>query len=127
MKRLDMRNKGEIVYDYENDILLFRTKDRDYLKSIEFENISIDIDMEGFITGMQVFDASKTFKLQKYALKHIRRFEFVSRYEDKVIAIQLTFTAMMRNKSLFNKGQDFIRETFDSRLSNSETVSSVAV
>jgi uncharacterized protein YuzE len=125
MRHLDAKEKGEIDYDYQNDILLFKTKDRDYMKSLEFDNIVIDIDKEGFITGMQIFDASKIFRIQKFALKHIKSFEFNSRFENKVISIRLRFTAIMRNKSMINQGQDFMKEATGLTIQDSETLSSV--
>lgn len=127
MRHLDARNKGETAYDYQHDILIFKTKDRDYLKSLEYENFVVDIDREGFITGIQIFDASKTFKLQKFALKNIRHFEFSARFVDRVMNIRLRFAAVTRNRSRITQGQDFVREAIDTGLRNSETLASTAV
>jgi len=126
MKHLNAKNKGEIIYDYENDILLFKTKDRDYLKSIEYDNFAVVIDTKGFITGIQIFDASKIFKLQKFALRNIKQFEFNAKFEDQVMNIQLRFAAVMRNKAKITQGQDFIRDAIDSTLKNSETLATIA-
>ena len=53
-RHLDAKGKGEYDYDYRNDILLFKIKDRNYLKSLEFENLVIDFDDKGFITGLRI-------------------------------------------------------------------------
>src|SRR3989338_1676025 len=37
-KHLDGTGKGEFLYDYNNDILMFKIKDRDYKNSVEFQN-----------------------------------------------------------------------------------------
>lgn len=125
-KNLDARGKGEYLYDYRNDILLFKIKNRDYAMSIEFENLVVDIDKEGFITGLRVFDASQIFKLSKLALSNVKGFEFNSKVEDKVITIQLRFTSVLRNKPVIKHGQDIVREASDSHIKNSEVLCTVA-
>ena len=109
-KQLNAKGKGEYSYDYRNDILLFKIKGRDYLKSIEFDNIVIDIDTEGYITGIRIIDASKVLKLSKLALAKISNFEFSAKVESKVVTIQLRFKSLMRNKPVISHSQDFIRE-----------------
>jgi hypothetical protein len=118
-RHLDAKGKGEYSYDYKNDFLLFKIKNRDYSHSIDFGNLILDIDTEGFITGLRLMDASKIFKLSKLALKSVAGFEFNSQVEDKVIHMQLKFTAMLRNKPLLTHGQDFIREALESNIKDS--------
>ena len=50
IKHLDAKGNGEVDYDYAHDIILFKVKDREYSKSVEFEDLVLDIDKEGFIT-----------------------------------------------------------------------------
>lgn len=125
-KHLDGRGKGEYNYDYRNDILLFKIKDRNYLKSMDFGNIIVDIDEEGFVTGLRIFDASEMFKLSKVAVAKIKQFEFNSKVEDKVITIQLRFTSILRNKPIIKQGQDFVREALDSQIKDSEVLCTIA-
>lgn len=125
-RHLDARGKGEYTYDYRNDILLFKIKDRDYAMSIEFENLIVDIDKEGYITGLRIFDASQVFKLTKLALNNVKRFEFNSKVEDKVITIQLRFMSVLRNRPVIKHGQDIVREAGDSHIRNSEVLCTVA-
>lgn len=106
-KHLDARGKGEIIYDYANDILTARAKDRDYLKSIDMENASIDIDREGFMTGLRIFDASKLFGIPKITLKQIKHFQLDARTEANIIRIDLKFVCVQRNKQLIRQGQSF--------------------
>ena len=68
MRHLDGTGKGEAKYDYSNDILLLKIKDRDYKKSIELDNLVVDFDSEDFIYGMRIFDASKVLELPKESL-----------------------------------------------------------
>src|SRR3989344_3253080 len=119
IRHLDARGKGEHTYDYNNDILLFKVKNRNYLKSIDFDNIIIDLDEEGYITGMRIMDASKILKLSKFDLKNIKNFTFEGTIEDKTVAVQLRFDYERRNKILAHHGQDFIREALDSKIRDS--------
>ena len=44
MKMKHLEAEGEMDYDFANDILFFKVKDRDYNFSLEFQNMVIDID-----------------------------------------------------------------------------------
>ena len=125
-RHLAAEGKGEYTYDYLNDILLFKIKNRDYLKSLDFDNLIVDIDKEGFITGMRIFDASEIFNIPKLALKNIKFFKFNARVEDKKVTIQLEFIPILRNKPLIKQGQNLIREAIGSEVRNSEVVCTVA-
>lgn len=125
-RHLDARGKGEYTYDFRNDILLFKIKNRDYAMSIEFENLIVDIDTQGYITGLRIFDASQLFKLSKLALSNVKIFEFNTKVENKVITIQLRFTSVLRNKPVIKHGQDIVREASSSQIRNSEVLCTVA-
>ncbi len=125
MKHLKAPGKGEYSYDYRNDILLFKIRDRNYIISIEFDNFIVDIDEEGFITGLRIFDASQVFKLSKVVLSNLRSFEFHTRAENGVISVQLRFNCVLRN-SVIKQGHDFVREASDSHIKNSEVLCTVA-
>ena len=124
MRHLNAPGKGEYHYDYRNDILLFKIKDRNYKISIDFGNLIVDVDEEGFITGLRIFDASRVFKLPKLALNNLRSFEFHTKVEEKVISIQLRFNCILRN-SIIKQGQDFVREAVDSQIKNSEVLCTI--
>lgn len=125
-RHLDAKGKGERSYDYRNDVLVFKIKKRDYQRSIDFDNIIVDIDTEGFITGVRIFDVSKVFKLSKLALSKICKFEFNAKAEDKVISIQLRFTSVLRNKCIIKQGQNFVREAIHSDVNDSEVLCTVS-
>lgn len=118
IKHLDARGNGEVDYDYIHDILFFKIKDRDYSKSVEFEDIVLDIDKEGFITGIQIFNASNMFKVEKEPLKEIKKWAFEIKVEDNVIFVQLTFEIIKRNK-IIERVQNIVRKS-PSLLRNSE-------
>src|SRR3990167_3612289 len=97
-KHLDGTGKGEFIYDFQQDILMFKIQDRNYKLSVELQNFVADIDEEGFVTGVRIFDASKVFGVDKYSLKNITSMEFRSDVENNVITITCTFTSKVRNK-----------------------------
>lgn len=110
--------KGEYDYDYKNDILFFKVKDREYEKSVELDDVLLDIDKEGIICGIQIFEASRLFKLEKEALRGIQRWEFSVKIENNIVNIQLVFEVLRRNK-IIERGQSLIREA---TLNDSEVV-----
>lgn len=96
-RHLDGTGKGEFLYDFNNDLLMFKVKGRDYKISAEFQNFVADIDKEGFVTGVRIFDASKVFGLDKYTLKNIVKFGFKAIVESGMITIRLNFVSKLRN------------------------------
>ena len=95
-----LHGKGEFLYDFKHDILMFKIKDREYKKSVELQNFVADIDEEGFVTGAQIFDASKVFGIDKIILKSIVSMGFKSHIENNVITITIKFTSKVRNKQI---------------------------
>ncbi len=116
-KYLDAKEKGQVDYDYKNDILFFKIKDREYEKSFDFGDFIIDIDKKGFATGIQIIDASKIFNRSKDDLMNVKKWEFVTKIENNVISIQLAFIIVKRNKVIVQ--QNFEREA-KARLMDSE-------
>lgn len=119
-RNLDAKGKGEVDYDYSNDILFFKIKEREYSRSIELEDIVLDIDKEGYITGIQIFGASKMFNVDKDTLRNVHKWEFKVRTEGKVIFVQLMFEMLRRNQ-IVERGQNLVREA-PSLLTNSEVM-----
>jgi len=78
----------------------------------------MDIDKEGYITGIQIFGASQMFNIEKEALRHVQKWEFKVKTEGKVIFVQLMFEMLRRNK-IVERGQNIVREA-SSLLTNAE-------
>ena len=106
MTKIQKSMEGEVDYDYKNDILFFKTKNREYLKSIEMDNIILDIDTKGLIVGIQMFEASKFLRTSKSALLKMPHWEFSTK-TDKIkqgekeltrIEIRLAFQVKIRNQ-----------------------------
>ena len=98
MKHRILKKGGEHDYDYLNDILFFKVKNREYEKSIEFSNFVIDIDKEDFIVGVQIFNASDFLRIPKVVLRSVKKWEFNADINKNKIEIRLVFQAVFRNK-----------------------------
>jgi len=99
-KNRQLYEEGEMDYDYVNDILFFKVKKREYNRSLEFENMVIDIDSENFITGLQIFDASEFLQINRVNLRQIPNWKFQAYIGKGKIEVRLFFQINLRNKIL---------------------------
>jgi len=109
MKRRHLEGRGEMDYDYVNDILFFKISEREYDFSIEFQNMVIDVDKDKFIVGIQIFDASKFLRMEKIRLKEIPKWKFYTKLEDNTIEIRLDYQLKIRNR-IIEKNPIIIQE-----------------
>ena len=125
--RKSIQGKGEVDYDYKHDILFFKTKDRQYSKSIELlDNIVIDVDKSGFLVGIQIFDASEFLNLDKKELLSIPKWVFNANvYDGNKIDIRLTFQIKVRNKII--EKNPIIAQQINQKLPNSEMICEAVV
>lgn len=117
----ELKKEGEFDYDYLNDILFFKVKEREYAKSIEFDRFVVDVDEENFIVGMQIFDASEYFKISKESIRNIRSWQFQAEVEENRLEIRLTFQTTYRNKTI--ERMPIITQPLEQPLPNSKMIS----
>ena len=123
-KRLE--GKGEVDYDYKHDILFFKTKEREYAKSIELlDNLVVDVDKEGFLTGIQIFDASEFLDIDKKSLLQIPNWQFTLNVHENIIEIRLVFQIKVRNKIV--EKNPIISQQINQNLPNSKLVCEAVV
>lgn len=111
---------GECDYDFKNDILFFKVKDREYAYSIELYNLIVDFDEEDFIVGLQIIGASNIFNLSKDKLKQVKNFKFNTDVENGLIKINLSFNTIIRNR--ITEYNPIIFERINENIPNSEMV-----
>lgn len=97
-KQRHLEKEGECDYDYLNDVLFFKVKDRDYAKSIELDNVVVDVDEEDFVVGAQIFNSSELFGLPKETLRNVRNWRFEASVDQNRLEIKLVFQTFFRNK-----------------------------
>lgn len=95
-----LEKAGVFDYDYVNDILFFKVDEREYAFSVELLDYVIDLDIEGFVVGLQIFDASKHFGMNKNSLRDVKNWRLEARIRAGVIEVKLVFTSMLRNKMI---------------------------
>ena len=123
-KRLE--GKGEVDYDFKHDILFFKTKDREYYKSIELlDNLVVDVDKKGFLTGIQIFDAAEYLNIDKKSLLSIPNWQFTINVHENIIEIRLVFQIKVRNKIV--EKNPIISQQINQKLPNSELVCEAVV
>ena len=116
--------EGEMDYDYAEDILLFKVKDREYDFSMEFQNMVVDVDKEQFIVGIQIFDASKFLKMGKEHLRKVTNWQFKAKLQDNEFRIDLYYQVVVRNKTVNNNIYPIIVQQ-DMGLPSPQTVSTI--
>lgn len=94
------KNKGEMDYDYENDILYFKVSNKDYYKSLELDNIVVDFDQNNLITGLQIFNASDFLNIDKEQLVKIPNWSVNITTNDGKLEINLVIKIVDNNKIL---------------------------
>lgn len=122
-KSRNLVGKGECDYDYVNDILFFKVKDRNYDRSIELDRFVVDIDEENFITGIQIFDASELFGLTREQLRNVSKWQFQASIDENRLEIRLIFQTIFRNKII--EPRPIIIEELSEPLPNSKVVCTV--
>src|SRR3989338_9715133 len=129
-RSLNIPGQLEVSYDFKYDVLLFKLKNREYKRSVEFQNFVADIDEEGYVTGAQIFDASKAFNIDKYLLRNVHHAHFKAHAENNVITIILNFNIILRNRiiPLLSREKSFTQQFIASttNLKDSSVESSVA-
>ena len=98
MKERKLEANGEMDYDYLNDILFFKVKDRECDISLEFQNMVVDVDKEQFITGIQIFEASRFLSMPKQYLREIHKWQFKATINEGVIEVRIFYQINIRNK-----------------------------
>ena len=109
MKGKSLEVKGEMDYDFVNDVLFFKIEDREYDFSLEFQNMVIDVDEEEFNTGIQIFEASKFLEIDKSNLKQIPRWKFEAKITGNIVEIRLFYQIEIRNR-IIEKNPIIIQE-----------------
>lgn len=123
MKERYLEAEGEMDYDFVNDILFFKVKEREYDFSLEFQNMVIDIDNEKFITGIQIFNASEFLGIQKQYLRQIPKWQFRARINQGVVEIRLFYQISIRNKII--KGNPIIIQQNTANLPSPQMVRTI--
>lgn len=115
-----LKEKGEVDYDYKHDILFFKTLNRTYSKSIELNNVVLDIDDQDFVVAIQIMEAAKFLNIDKKTLLKIRQWKFEVIVSEGIIQLKLFFEITRRNKII--EKNPIIMQPTQGAMKNSELI-----
>ena len=113
-----MKEKGEMDYDDEYDILSFKTSEGEYYKSVELDHMTVDVDKEGHIIGIQLFKASAFLEVDKDVLRNLLHWELHVKIENGIIEIRIAFSFKQKDKLI--EKNPIIMQNLPSALPDSE-------
>lgn len=101
--------KGRYRYDPEYDTLTYRLDGR-YARSLELDDVVLDLDPDGAIIGLRVFEASSLFGLDRANLAQVSDFRFSAQRADGVVSIDVSFVPLSNGEPLLRQRQSIVRD-----------------
>ncbi len=89
----------KIIYDAEDDIL-FLSKGRKVTASIDLGDFIIDVDTNGFISGIEILNASENLKISEEQLKELREVSMSVTYKPNCAYIYLIMKSETKEKDI---------------------------
>ena len=89
----------KMIYDEEEDIL-FLSKGRKVKASIDIGDFILDIDTDGFVSGIEILNASENLKLQEEQLKGLQEASMVVTYKPDYVYIYLVMKFKGKEKDI---------------------------
>lgn len=81
--------KSYIKYDWELDILTFRKSDDEIKKSIDIQNVLLDLNSNGLVVGIEILDISKFCGVSKTILNNITKSKVEIKYCPKELLMKI--------------------------------------
>ncbi len=119
MKKNSTVGRGKYSYDLESDLLIFKIEDIPYIKSLEYENLLIDLGPRGTLSGIRIFDASTIFGVLKQSLVDVKNFELTVKITADGISVIIKFSVKRYHKTC---EQTFITQELARGMQESEMV-----
>lgn len=89
----------KIVYDSEEDIL-FLSKDKKVKASIDIGDFIIDVDMEGFVSSIEILNASENLNISGEQLSGLQNASMVVTYKPNYVYIYLIMKFKDKEKNI---------------------------
>lgn len=90
---------AKMNYDLKEDIL-FLSKEKKVKKSIDVGDFIIDIDYKGFVSGIEILDASKNLDIPASVLKSLKQASMQVSYKQGYVLIKITMILKNKEKDL---------------------------
>ena len=88
-----------IDYDYENDILKI-SKEGKIKASLDIGDFVLDVNFEGFISGIEILDASENLGISKEYLKEIKKASMAVTYKPGYVYVLLLLFFVKEDKEV---------------------------
>ena len=121
MDKKHLEKDGSFDYDYRNDILFFKVNEREYSHSFELGDYVVDIDTEGYIVGIQIFNASNYFNMTKDSLRSVQNWKLEASVKNSVVEVRLVFNSIVRNQIV--EKSPILVQRIEDNIPNSSVVS----
>lgn len=92
-------------YDLENDTIFFYGTNKKYKKSLDVNDIIVDISEDNFIMAIEILDASKKFNVPKNDLLNVQYFNAEIYINEETIKVVMKLAIKKRN-GLINKSME---------------------
>lgn len=92
-------------YDLENDTIFFYGTNKKYKKSLDVNDIIVDISEDNFIMAIEILDASKRFNVPKSDLLNVQYFNAEIYINEETIKVVMKLVIKKRN-GLINKSME---------------------
>ncbi len=93
------KKNTKIIYDEEEDILTLN-KSRSVKASIDIGDFIIDVDNKGYVSGIEVLNASKNLNINKKYLKNLDKATLTANYKPKYVYLLLTLILKNKEKDI---------------------------
>jgi uncharacterized protein YuzE len=91
---------SKIDYDLENDSVFIYGSGKKYKKSIDLNDIILDMSEDNYVMAIEILDASKKFNVLKTDLLSIKSFDADIEINEDTIKIEMKIDIIKRNNSI---------------------------
>ncbi len=92
-------------YDLENDSIFFYGTNKKYKKSLDLDDIIIDVSEDNYAMAIEILDASKKFNVPKSDLLNVQFFDAEIHVSEETIKVIMKLAIKKRN-GLINKSME---------------------
>jgi len=96
------KEKGKVLYNFEDDIFSARALERGYDSSFQIGNFIFDLDKNNNVRGLELINASKIFGVPRSFLKDMVSVKLEVIVSEKYIKINIQTKTKIRNANNTN-------------------------
>ena len=115
-----MQGKGKYTYDNENDIVMFKIKNKEYSHSNEYEEIIVDLDKNRLVSGIRIFDASEILTIKKEYLEECKEIRFNIKIKNDIIELDVKIRTIDKNNQIVHYSKKICKKMDSNYLNNHE-------